>query len=412
MANFRKYSTLLSLYLAQSIPMSFFSTVVPVIMRQENYSLASIGLLQLVKLPWILKFTWAPFIDKAGTSRNAYRRIILASEIFYAAIIVSIAFFDLSTSFTTIVVLMVIAFIASATQDIGTDAFAILSLKKKERSMGNSMQSAGTFLGTLVGSGILLIIYHYLGWTALLAGLAGFVLLALIPLMIYPLKNEPEEPGLKERNKLKKAGLKDILLFFKQKNMGGHVLILSLFYSGLIGMMAMMKPWMVDLGFETGKIGVIAGIYGTSIGALCAFAAGILVRKNGLKKTLVLFSLGNLIAVFSFTLMNSLGSGLVILLICVALLWGSYGMSTVAIYTLAMERVRPGREGTDFTLQIVITHLSSIIIAVSSGKIADVLGYSGLFIIESSIALAVFLMVLLMSELKVIKNEYPQEVIV
>ena len=33
---FDKYLTLFSLYLAQSIPMSFFSTVVPVIMRMEN----------------------------------------------------------------------------------------------------------------------------------------------------------------------------------------------------------------------------------------------------------------------------------------------------------------------------------------------------------------------------------------
>ncbi|MBE0653957.1 MAG: MFS transporter, partial [Bacteroidales bacterium] len=56
MTELKKYGTLLSLYLAQSIPMSFFSTVVPVIMRQENYSLESIGYLQLIKLPWILKF--------------------------------------------------------------------------------------------------------------------------------------------------------------------------------------------------------------------------------------------------------------------------------------------------------------------------------------------------------------------
>ncbi|TFH48248.1 MAG: MFS transporter, partial [Bacteroidia bacterium] len=54
--NWPKFPTLFSLYIAQSIPMSFFSTVVPVIIRQENYSLESIGLMQLVKLPWIVKF--------------------------------------------------------------------------------------------------------------------------------------------------------------------------------------------------------------------------------------------------------------------------------------------------------------------------------------------------------------------
>ena len=128
MTEIKKYGTLLSLYLAQSIPMSFFSTVVPVIMRQENYSLESIGYLQLIKLPWIIKFLWAPLLDRKGKSRKEYRKMILLSEVFYAVIILSIGFLDLSTDFKTIIVFMVIAFIASATQDIATDAFAILKI--------------------------------------------------------------------------------------------------------------------------------------------------------------------------------------------------------------------------------------------------------------------------------------------
>jgi predicted MFS family arabinose efflux permease len=71
-----------------------------------------------------------------------------------------------------------------------------------------------------------------------------------------------------------------------------------------------------------------------------------------------------------------------VIYIGIGLLWGTYGFSTVAIYTTSMDIVRKGREGTDFTLQIVITHLSSLIIAVFSGKLGDLLGYNGLFSIE------------------------------
>ena len=90
---FKKLSTLLSLYVAQAIPMSFFSTVVPVIMRQENYSLESIGLLQLIKLPWIIKFFWAPLVDNTSHSLKDYKKWIFYSEIFYAIIILSCGFF-------------------------------------------------------------------------------------------------------------------------------------------------------------------------------------------------------------------------------------------------------------------------------------------------------------------------------
>jgi len=161
--NWHKFPLLFSLYIAQSIPMSFFSTVVPVIMRQENYSLESIGLLQLVKLPWILKFLWAPLIDSKTHNSRQLRRWIIVSEIFYAIVIFGIGWLDLGASFQLIVILMVIAFTASATQDIATDAFAILILKKNERSLGNSMQSAGSFVGSLMGTGVLLIAYYYFG---------------------------------------------------------------------------------------------------------------------------------------------------------------------------------------------------------------------------------------------------------
>ena len=129
----QKFPVLFSLYIAQSVPMSFFSTVVPVIMRQEQYSLESIGLLQLVKLPWILKFLWAPFVDSHTQTGKQIRRWIVLSEVFYAVVIVGIGFLNLQTDFTLIIILMVIAFIASATQDIATDIFAILVLKPEER---------------------------------------------------------------------------------------------------------------------------------------------------------------------------------------------------------------------------------------------------------------------------------------
>ena len=78
----------------------------------------------------------------------------------------------------------------------------------------------------------------------------------------------------------------------------------------------------------------------------------------------------------------------------VGLIWTAYGLSTVAIYTMAMNWVRSGREGTDFTIQIVLTHLSSLAMAVSSGKIADLLGYQGLFQLEMILALSVFIIII------------------
>lgn len=376
-----KYLTLLSLYLAQSVPMSFFSTVVPVIMRMEHYSLESIGYLQLIKLPWILKFLWAPMVDKsAGTSRK-YRRWIIFSELFYAMVISSIGFFRLQTDFSTIIALMVIAFTASATQDIATDAFAILNLKKEERSLGNSMQSAGSFLGTLVGSGVLLIVYNYLGWNCLLWTLALCVIFAIIPLSLYKLKNRPEELE-KPVVTTKAVSYFEFVHFFKQKGIGMHVVLLAIFYSGIIGILTMLKPYLVDLGYEVKQIGFMAGIFGTAVGSLMTLPAGFFIRKQGLKKSVFLLAAINTFAAAYFLFLTFTGHPLYMIYIAVVLLWSAYAMSSVFVYTMSMQVVRSGREGSDFTIQIVITHLSSLVIAVFSGKIADAITYRGLFAIE------------------------------
>lgn len=383
----RKYSTLLSLYVAQSIPMSFFSTVVPVIMRQEAYSLESIGYIQLVKLPWIFKFLWAPFIDKQCNSRKDYRQWIIVSEVFYAMIILSISFFDLSIHFTTIMVLMVIAFTASATQDIATDAFAILSLSRDERGVGNSMQSSGSFIGTLMGSGVLLVVYHYLGWQMLLIALALFVTMALIPL--YSIKKKAI--AQKGTPPSKAVSLGDIKSFFRQKNIGKQVFLLVIFYSGIIAILTMIKPFLVDINFSVMEIGLMSGVYGTAVAVVMAMVVGSLIRRVGRRPMIIIVSVLMMIASMFFYVMSFNNPGTLMLFAGIAMVWGAYGAASVMIYTIAMDVVRPGREGTDFTIQIVITHLSSLIIAVSSGKIADMIGYSGLFGIEAVMSVVVVL---------------------
>jgi len=356
--------------------MSFFSTVIPVIMRQENYSLESIGLLQLVKLPWIFKFLWAPLIDNISRSARRNRNTVIFSELFYAAVIISIAFLDLQTDFKLIVAIMVVAFIASATQDIAVDIFAIRILKPAERSIGNSMQSAGSFTGTLFGTGVLLIAYHYFGWTNLLFLLALFVVFAVVPMLVY---RSPEPVAADPKARITLA---EIYRFFAEKGKHKRVLILVFYYSGIIGILTMLKPFLVDHGYNVKQIGMMSGIFGTSVAALSAFAGGWIVKKAGRRLSMYLFLTVSLIAAVWFFVMSFSVPSLPALYGGIALLWGAYGLSTVAIYTTAMDIVRKGREGTDFTVQIVITHLSSLIIAVLSGKVADVVGYTRLFGIE------------------------------
>ena len=242
------------------------------------------------------------------------------------------------------------------------------------------MQSMGSFAGAMIGGGVLLLLFKQIGWNSLLHCLAIFVIVALVPLFFN------KDIAIKEKSQAQKAKKTDFYYFFTQKGIWKQIIFLFLYYSGLIGTLAMLKPYMVDLGYNIKEIGVMSGLAGTFIAFLSSFGGGFIIRRIGRYRARILFAVAILLATFYFLGLSYVTPTTLLLYIGIFLLWGSYGMATIIVYTTAMDCVREGREGTDFTIQTVITHLSSMCIAIASGKIADLTGYHGLFLFEVILA--------------------------
>ncbi len=369
------------LYIAQSIPSSFFATALQVMMREAHFSLATSGLLQLVKLPWVLKFIWSPLVDRHCLTGRDFRRCIVVSECIYAFFIILAGHLNITDNLYLIILLVLLSLVASATQDIATDALAILMHRGRDKSMVNSMQSMGSFGGALIGSGILLLVLHQYGWHMVTPCLGVFVLLMLIPLL------RRKDLDIAQKDIRERAKLTDFASFFTQKGIWRQIGFLLLYYASIIGILSMMRPWLVDLGYTMKEIGVMSGIIGTSAAFCSSFAAGFVVRRIGIFTSRILFACFILLTTIYFlgmTIMQNPSTSM--LYAGIVLMWSSYGMATIVVYTSAMECVRPGREGTDFTIQTVLTHLSGIIIAALSGAMADHFGYNGLFTTEVIIA--------------------------
>lgn len=385
---FNKLFVFFALYLAQSVPMSFFSTILQVLMRQSNFNLASIAMVQMIKLPWIVKFLWSPNIDKNCLTKKDFKRYIFVSEIIYALLIFAVSFFNFNEHIYIIIVMLFFSFIASATQDIATDAFAALSFEKKDKSMLNSIQSMGSFGGTLLGSGLLLLIFHKYGWHTITPMLALFAIVAIIPLFFE------KSIKISNKNEESKASYRDIFLFFARKEIWKQIGFLFLYYSSIIGILSVLRSYMVDLGYTIKEIGFYSGVLGTSVAFVFAFISGFIIKRIGRYKTRILFSIVIFITSLFFLLLTYIPICTPLLVLGVCMLWGTYGMSSVLVYTTSMDCVRKGREGTDFTIQTVITHISSMIVALHCGRVADVFGYRGLFALEVAFAIMSVLYVL------------------
>lgn len=390
-SSWHKQLTFFSLYVAQSVPMSLISTLLPVLMRQQNFSLTAIGLLQLVKLPWVLKLFWAPLVDRYTDSLDSYKRWIWGSEICYALCLLLVALLQLDIHFPLVLVLVILSFACSATQDIATDALTSRSFGA-DTVQANRLQAMGQFAGTLLGGGLLMIAYTYLGWTLLFLLLAFVVLIFLVPLQYYRRPITARRPeGARDSHRVDWGC---IASFFRRPGAIKHSVLLLLFNAGLVGTMAMMKPYLVDVGYDLGKIAWLFSLYGASCGFVASFLAGSYLKRLPRRRALILTAL--FVVVVAIIVAFWASCQLVALwavMLSLGALWAAYGVGTVMIYSVAMDFVRSGSEGTDFTLQIVLLHLGSLVVASLSGKLAAFLGYIPFFYLELALALVSLLYV-------------------
>lgn len=381
-SNLTKFILLGSLYISQYIPIAFFYQTLPVFLRQQGVSLDAIGLLSLVSLPWMLKFLWSPIIDRYSfNNKEHYRPWIISCQSLLAVTLIICAFLNIEQNPIAIIISLFIVCFLAATQDIATDALAINLLTEKERGMGNGVQSAGNYLGSVIGGGGMLILLNRLGWRNSLLTLANCILLASIPIWLH------REAVTTSANH-KKPNFMALVNFCRRQEMWQWLLVLLTYTLGARMASAMFSPLLVDLGFSLEEIGLLTGIIGFSAAIVGAPLAGFLITPLGRKRSLIIFGLlkSGSIALY---LLPAIGITQlpVLYLVCISVQI-TLSMAYTIEFTIMMDKSQIATAGTDYTLQTSFLTLSSILAGAISGVIAEALGYIPLFFVSIAIGLA------------------------
>lgn len=161
-----------------------------------------------------------------------------------------------------------------------------------------------------------------------------------------------------------------------------QVVFLVLFFAGFDGIMVMLKPWMVDMGYNMREIGLYNGVIGTSVAFVMALFAGWWVKRVGVRTARCLVATAALAVPVYFLALTFLTPSLPLVLTGIILLRAVEASAAVTLYASSMDFVREGREGTDFTVQVVIVHTSGALLATVAGGVGQWLDYRGLCLIE------------------------------
>ncbi len=167
------------LYLAQGMPFGFQVMALPLYLREAGLSLTAIGFAGLLALPWMLKATWAPLIERIGRRRP----VIIAMQVALLALCAAAAMTPPDGDLAALAAIILAMNAVTATQDIAVDGLAVDLLAADELGPGNAAQVGGYKLGMLLSGGVAVALSGSFGWPwgfALMAGAAGAALVATL----------------------------------------------------------------------------------------------------------------------------------------------------------------------------------------------------------------------------------------
>jgi PAT family beta-lactamase induction signal transducer AmpG len=387
-----KFVLLSSLYTSQFLPSAFFFQALPIFLRQQGVSLQVIGLMGLLTLPWMLKFLWAPLIDRYGFRRwGHYKSWIIIFQILKVIAVLACASVDAGNPVLLFQGVFVVVTLA-ATQDIATDALAVRLLAPHERGWGNGIQSAGRPIGGILGGGVMLLVLDQLGWQVSMWILAAGVLVALLPLLWY---QEPsraiDDISLKRPSGVRPSMgryLDTLLSFVWRPGTQIWLVFILIYVTGSSMAATMFQPLLVDLGLSIADIGWMSGIVGSGAAIIGSLLAGGLIQPLGRQRSLILFGILQAIAVLALTL-PAMGLRDPVLLYAVST--GEVfarSLAGTALFTVMMDKSRRETAGSDYTLQSSVFMIGHHVgIPALSGFIAAALGYTGVFLIGFVICL-------------------------
>ena len=129
-------------------------------------SRSEIGYLSLWFLPLLLKFFWAPLVDRIRPFARSHRAgwVIVTQTGVIASLL---GLIPLGTgNIVGVIAVGMVGSLLIATQDIATDGYAAKHLAPQDRGIGNAIQGASVAFGVVIGGTIGLLLYARIGWTA------------------------------------------------------------------------------------------------------------------------------------------------------------------------------------------------------------------------------------------------------
>ena len=311
-----KNFTIGSLGFSSGLPYILIFSTLGVWLADIGIDLSLIGFFAWIVLTYSLKFLWAPLVDNFSVpflNRLGYRKSwILLSQISIAICLLLLSIVNPLDSLQVFALIAFLVAFSGSIQDIAIDAFRIeLADLNQQGNLAASYQF-GYRMAILISSSFALIFASDYGWTLTYQVMSLLMLIGIIGVLICPEEVNVNLKRLTLQNSIVEP-LKDFVRRFGLYFASFLLMIVATYRLTDIVMGPMASPFYLEKGYTLKEIGYIVKVVAVIASIVGFFLGGLLVKRLGVKVTLIIGAFLVLMTNLSFSLVAILEKDLYLL---------------------------------------------------------------------------------------------------
>jgi len=364
------------LYVAEGLPAGIFYDLVQVwLLEAHDVSVAEIGLVSLLALPWTLKALWAPLVDRTGTAARW-----ISSALFTIGVVtILLPWVPLGTP---VWVLLGLLTMASATADVAIDGYTATVVPPEQHGRVNGWRVAAYRGAMLIAGGGSVAAAAWVAWPLIFV----VVGLATIALGMWTTRL----PHVQKDEEASNEWWSELWTWLSKPGSWALFLFVLLFKMGDAAMAPMVKPfWLQGANMSLAELGLVSITAGAALTVIGALIGGELATRWGLFKAL--WVLG------AFQAISNLGYMAAAIAPSKWMVYGASmcesfcsGLGVAAFLAFLMRICEAQQAATRFALLTALSMVARTVIGAPSGFFVEAYGYATYFGFTFVLALPAF----------------------
>lgn len=391
-----KMIAIMALGAASGFPNQITESAMQAWLKDSGVSLAMIGVLTYVSLPYLFKFLWAPLLDRYPLPFLGRRRgWTLVTQIALAAAIAAFAVQDPTVWLTPITVCAVAIVFFSATQDIVIDAYRTDVSQPAERGLAAAANNLGYRTSAYLASALVLIVADWgLGWRIGFLMLAAMMLCFCIATVLAP------EPHYEHRSPrtLQESVVVPLRELLATPSAAALMLLVVLFKVGDAFALRLFTPFMMDVGFSKTEIALVLKAVFVSSAIVGAILGGILMVRLGLLRSMLIFGVVQALSNFLYYALALTGKSYPLMIVAVGIDNIAGAMGNIASVALIMALCDSRYSAFQYALLSALALTPRYVLGGPAGYIAQQGGWDMYYVVSVLLAVPGLLLVWLMRD--------------